>query len=338
MNNSNVWVSKCLEAKAFKNIHPFLVSLLLFGCPQLILIFVIQKIIGKISLVSIRSFYSLSLVLIWIALGPYLIWIYDKKLLPSFFKKIEEIFGENETAKKLNIKYNNMFAKKYYYFCFIWAIFFIIGFFFAGDYFLSLEIKSYSVVHYLILINVIWVGILAGIGFFGVFVTLKAINETSKKFTVLNPFHQDGVGGLNRFGSLAIGTTLLFATGSLFIPVIIDVISSISTNTFVFYVLGILYVLAIALSFFVPIYIVNKKASRIRNNYLRKVGEELLNLIGKNSEELLYQFKILNLRSLYFDYKNVKLYPIELDTTLKLIFSLILPIIIILFEHYIFKL
>jgi hypothetical protein len=274
---------------------------------------------------------------LWVAIGPYLIYLYDERLLPSFFQKIKDLFEDKKFIEDLDRKYNTVFSKGFYKFGIFWCALGIFIFFINGRFFEFYQIKFLSVPFFLIMVDFLIVGLITSIGFWGVLTTIRAIYEVSKAMKDINPFHGDTFGGLRVFSNFAIGTTLLFSSGALFIPMIIDFASRAHNYVSVIYFLFILFIFSILLSYFIPIYMIFNKAKQMKEKALEKLGREYKLLLEKDEQNLYAQVRILNLRNLYLDYKNLKLYPVEIDKILKLISTILIALIIAGFKLYLFR-
>ena len=100
------------------------------------------------------------------------------------------------------------------------------------------------------IVNVIWVGLISGIGFVGVGTTILSIREIVKGQIKIEPLHVDRLGGLSAVGYYAIGTTLLFSSGSLFLALGVEftMLSRGHVDTFLAFTSS-FYLLFILLSF-----------------------------------------------------------------------------------------
>jgi len=181
------------------------------------------------------------------------------------------------------------------------------------------------------------VGLLTSIGFWGIFTTMKAVHETSNAFEKIKPFYKDRLRGLAPFSNFAINTTLLFATGTLFIPMFVDFASGTYNFIFVLYLLLAIFISAIILSYFIPIYFVFTSAKKIKGLELEKIGRKYELLMKRDKLDLINQIRILNLRNWYNDYKNLKLYPVEIDKIFKLASTILIAVIISALKLWLFR-
>jgi hypothetical protein len=71
--------------------------------------------------------------------------------------------------------------------------------------------------------GVISYGFISAFGFLGVFRTLFAISNLLPIPIKIDPYHPDGNGGLGFIGSFLTETAVLFASGSVFIPILFKI-------------------------------------------------------------------------------------------------------------------
>ena len=299
----------------------------------------ISFIILRYKYISLELLIGLFLGLIWVNVGPYLIWFYNTKLMKNFFDRASILIDNRHELNEIAIKYYNFFAKKFWILTipliiiipFIWIFSMPIlsnyGFFGYTDpwYWFSF-------------IGVVWVTILGGIGFNGVLTTLLTINNIAKKNIRIDPLHPDKIGGLSSIRYFTLGTTLLFSTGSLFLLAGFQIISFLEFLTPFVYFITFLYSFLILLSFLYPIIRINRKSEKVRSVILEKLRIKyyrINTLINRNQKKDKFSYDELNrVRIMYEDFRKVKLYPLEIETILKVLLAVVFPILLLyLGEH-----
>ena len=334
MISSHIWVTRFLCSGKLGKLPALISSLVVFGLPQLLCLLLIEATNQSFSRLSPRSAYSISLGLLWIGIGPYLIYLYDSKALPSFFKGLDGVLGSGDIAKKLQAKYSRLFSRKFFWLTIIWCLLLQIGYFSSPEFLIILNIRYLSFMFFLVSAYLVWVGLLTSIGFWGVFVTISLIIEASDKIAVINPFHEDGFGGLGRFGRLAITTTVLFSSGSLYIPLLIDVVTRGVRYNRVHYGLLTIFVGSIAASFLLPVILVTARARRIQREVLKRLSEDCFCGATPPSDDIREQIKLIHSRELHAAYMSVRLCPIKYDTFIKFFTSVLFPVVLLLADKY----
>ena len=342
-NYSKIWITKIIDSKfPFKFDITFLTSLFKIGIvPNLIFsIFYLfrHEYITKQFLIS----YIFALV--WLTLGPYMIWYYDEKLLPSFFSKALDIVPSPQKLKLLAEKYDKLFSQKFWIVTVPWTILLFI----VWQYSLPTLSAKAGIFgtrdswYWIGLIGIFWISLLTSIGFWGVLTTLLAIKEISNEQLNIDPFHPDKLGGLSCVGYYAISTTVLFSTGSLFLPAAFQLVAENELLVSYVYLAVSLFSIFVLFSFLLPTVVIHQKAKSVRDNILDKLRKDYHMLAQKiknkhqilTNENILIYLHLSYLREEYLAYKNVKLYPFEIEIFAKLISSVVLPFVFLLIQNY----
>jgi len=340
--SSKIWVSQILESRfPFRIRNPILASIVKIGTiPNLI--FIIFCVL-RYEYITMGFLIAYVMSMIWLNLGPFLIWHYDQRLQPDFFNKVSDIVTDQERLNALATKYGNLFRKKFWILTVPWTL--IIACVWATSLNgLSLEggiLGLRDIFYWLWFAIIILIAIISSIGFWGVLTTILAIRGVSKEKSLrLDPLHPDKMGGLSTVGSYAIGTTLLFSSGSLYLPLGFQLASGSELATSFVYLAALLFSAFILLSFLGPTLIVHQRAKSIRNAVMSKLREkyteqsQALDVNDENSTAASISYLQLNrIRSEYLDYQNIKLYPFEMGILVKLITSVVLPIIFLLIKQ-----
>lgn len=339
---SKIWVSQILESRfPFRIQNPILASIVKIGTiPNLTFI-----IFCAIRYEYITTTFLIAYILgmIWLNLGPFLIWHYDQRLQPDFFKKVSAIVPDQERLNALATKYGNLFRKRFWILTVPWTLI-VTAVWVTSISGLALEggIFGLGDVFYWVWFVIIFItAIVSSIGFWGVLVTILAIRGVSREKSLrIDPLHPDKMGGLSTVGSYAIGTTLLFSSGSLYLPLGFQLASGSELATSFIYLAALLFSAFILLSFLGPTLIVHRRAKSIRNTALGELREKYteqshtLDINDENSMAAnICYLKLSRIRSEYLDYQNVKLYPFEVGILVKLITSVVLPLLFLLIKQ-----
>ena len=340
-NYCKIWVSKVIESPklAVGTKGALFASVLKFGLVPDIFISLFFHFKG--AFFGIDYLFALLLATIWLNIGPFLIWYYDERLLPSFFQKVKTIISDPERLSTIARKYDHFFAKRYWLVSIPWTVLLIY------IYLNFIQMTNSPVfgfpdpLFWLSLIIVTWGGWISGIGFIGVLTTMLALREISKEQIKVEPLHIDKLGGLGTVGYYAVGTTLLFSSGSLFLPFGAEatILSKGQANILILAGFSI-YSLFVLLSFLYPTAIINSKAKKERDQILeglRKRIKETRQTIEKNCtgiDRMVCFSELEALRNEYADYREVRLYPFEINIIVKLISSILLPIGLAVIQLY----
>jgi hypothetical protein len=280
--------------------------------------------------------------LLWINLGPFMIWYYERRLLPEFFDRLPSLVQNKEALPQLKYKYAKFFASKHLYAAIPWMIIIVsIWLSFYGQ----LEFAGIFGVRdpffWLASIGAAWFAYLTSIGFWGVITTLLCVKEVAEQDLRIDPWHPDKLGGLSSVGYYAIGTTILFSSGSLFLPILFRVISWNAVTILLVLIALVLFSLFIFLSFLVPTLMINRKAVALRNEQLttlRKQYEMLSQELEQEDVDDISMIRTyLTLNRISNQYKlleSTMLYPFKVSIVARLVFSVLLPFVFIVLRKY----
>lgn len=140
--------------------------------------------------------------------------------------------------------------------------------------------------------------------------------------------------GLSNVGYYSIRTTLLFSTASLFLPLAFRFSSTSSRGVWI-YLLVTIYILTIIASFVYPTFKINRAAAALRDEILEDIRTEYTSLqqqtlsVDEGVENINRRLEMQRLRSKYDDYREVSLYPLQIDILLQLAGSIILPLLFV---------
>jgi hypothetical protein len=162
-----------------------------------------------------------------------------------------------------------------------------------------------------------------------------------KRNLKLDPLHTDKHGGLGCIGDYAIGTTALISSGSLFIPMALQLAYQINSAKSNIYILVAFFIAILLFSFFYPIYITQAGAKRqrittlesLRNRYNEVLDKQKNVRIGKDIK-LAYLLDAMRIRTEYSDLASINLYPFDVSILNKLVSSLLFPVAITFIQQF----
>jgi hypothetical protein len=270
-----------------------------------------------------------------------LIWYYDERVLPEFFSHLSELISDEGKRKDLARKYNELFAKHRISVSIFWGI--ALGtIIFVSEPVLIEQgmVGNGSVFLWTTYAYAIYIGSILGHGFNGPVTTILLVREVSNLELEIDPLHPDNLGGLSNVGFVSIRTTLLFSSGSLFLPLLFFLSSEGGVATIIFGITS-LYILIIIVSFVYPTALVNRRAQEYRDSVLEDLRQQYADIEKKTQglekdqiSELNKRLELQKVQNKYDNYNSVKLYPLQLSILTRLAGSVILPILFMLVELY----
>lgn len=267
-----IWVTKIIESTIpFHVRNPLLASIAKFGIVPDLIFAILYFYLAGFEVMPADFLVGAILALVWLNVGPFLIWYYDERLLPGFFCKAVEIVPDSQRTTEIAKKYDKLFSQKSWVATLPWTLFLT----FLYTHFAQLSplemLMMENLSFWVGLMAVVWAGFLTGIGFFGVMTTMLAIREISQEPLHIDPLHPDKLGGLSCIGYYAIGTTVLFSSGSLFFPLAFELIFMTSAITSHVYAAMSIFSIFVLLSFLYRTIITNHKARSMRDEVLDKL-------------------------------------------------------------------
>jgi hypothetical protein len=339
-DQDKMWITRVLDSNYRARIKsPLLASIIIFGLPIDILLSVFLVI--RKDYISPQFFLSYILCIIWLNLGPYFIWYYERKVLTDFFLRLSDLLPHQE-VKKLSQKYRNLFAHKFWILIIPWMSFL----FFAYHNGFVLDVAGtfgfHDVWTWLLSIPIIWIPIIAGMGSWGVITTALAVNDVARRNLTLDPLHVDKRGGIGCIGNYAIGTTILISSGSLFLPMAYQFALHLDSARADIYFLVSFFIAIILLSFLYPTIITYVRVKEHRKKLLEKLRIKYNKAIRaqelprKNTRtKLEYYFDSTRIRTEYSDLSSLTLYPFDISIINKLISSVLFPVLITFIQQLI---
>jgi hypothetical protein len=341
-----LWITKSLHLWVFKKIPPLFSSFILYGITSAIFIITMAKLtnfpfdeILKNPLVYFPAILASS----WIWYGPFLIYYFDEHVLYQFWKEVRPILRINdEDFNRFYSEIENSFHKGYWKFslplciiAFFDAIFMIN---YAKEYFYVKNI--YDPFYCSAVILALLMVFLGGFGFCGIYNSIKTIYRLIQLPLQLNPLAPDRFGGLMVFGKLAIKTTLLFSSGSVALPFILQVSFWVGDLGFILGILSAcIFIIAVGASFIFPIHSLHKIALHEKLRLLTEVGEQYQSAFNNFKSSLsskegnvLKALYIIILRDYLLEIEKMKVYLFDVRVASEFIFSVVFPTLLTLLQ------
>ena len=333
------WVSERLQQGLWGIENPLMLGILKFSMPWNVLA-LIYSVLFWDTLTPV-FIYSSAFGLLWVNIAPYLIWYYDERVLPEFFASFSELLADEQERASIAKKYNEFFARHRFSVSAFWTISIVSIIYVSEPALVAMGMSGAgSLFLYTTYAYGIYIGAVLGHGFVGPVTTILLIHEITTYDLEIDPLHPDGLGGLSIVGSIAIRTTLLFSSASLFLPLLFYFADSGGTTAVIFGITGI-YILTIFLSFLYPTVIVNRRAQRYRDSVLEDLRqqyatvEQQIHTPDKNEiSELNKRLELQRVQRNFENYNSVSLYPLQLSILTRLAGSILLPILITIFQIY----
>ena len=334
INEERMWITRTLDAGRRVGINsPLLASIIIFGLPVDVLLSIF--LVVRKDYISPQFLLSYVLCVVWLNLGPYFIWDYERKVLADFFHRLNELLPHQE-VERLFQKYKSIFAHKFWILIIPWMSFL----FFAYHDGFVLDVAGtfgfQDVWTWLLSIPIIWIPIIAGMGSWGVITTILAVKDVVRGNLRLDPLHVDKRGGLGCIGNYAIGTTILISSGSLFLPMAYQFSLQLNSAKTDVYFLVSFFIAIILLSFVYPIFITyssvkeyrSKLLEKLRVKYNKTIREQQLPRRKGARTKLECYLDAVQIRAEYNDLSNLNLYPFDISIINKLISSVLFPMLI----------
>jgi hypothetical protein len=333
------WVSGQIENGFLGIEHPLLVSIFEFSMPWNVLAGIYTVLYWDT--LALSFLYPSALGLLWVNLAPFLIWYYDERVLPEFFAHLSELVSDPDERHALAEKYNRFFGTHRLSVSLFWAAAAVAIIYVSEPVLQSQGMAAGGAVFlWTTYAYAVYVGAVLSHGFVGPVMTLLLVREVTEYDLEIDPLHPDGLGGLSTVGYVSIRTTLLFSSGSLFLPLLFYFSSAGGASTVIFGFTG-LYVLIILLSFVYPTAIVNRRAGEYRDAVLDDLRQQYAEIEreieGPDRDEISELNKRLELQRVqrnYDNYSSVSLYPLQLSILTRLAGSIFLPILFMVIEIY----
>ncbi|AXG06743.1 hypothetical protein DU500_10060 [Haloplanus rubicundus] len=349
-NARSLWVSRIVDWGRGYVDRPFLVAFVTLGWIPI----VTSAVALDPSEASTAFLVGQALACLMVVPAPFDVWYYDERLLPKFFDDIQLITAASDydTLERLATRFDTYYVKYWWVSTLVWVVLVLTVFVVGQDYFQAQGITTLVERGAYLGFFCYWL-LFAGLRSHGGLITVFVIYAFAEEVTLdVDPLHPDGLGGLSTVGTFAIRMTVITSLGSLALPLSFQIANHIAYEEVVY--IGVaLFVLLVALNFIYPTYKVNRRAQELREEMLdahreriRKLEDRLALLATDGETELpdddlaetndeLLELEIRRARREFDDYQNVQLYPLSIGIITRLVSSILLPVLFILFELFI---
>jgi len=339
-------------------LHPLLISFLVFGvlgsaCVFAGVLVVLGRLYEVVEIVKrnwVEAYVGI-LAYTWVWYGPYLIYKFERDYFPSFWERVLRRWEGDGWAlaffMSLKERYYESYLREYYRFSVPLVLLALVDAAFMCDYAVKFfGAKALLDPWYVVAVAEMTVIVfLGGIGFNGVYTVVRVIKELREHFrgredVLVDPLHEDGFGGLMAFGEIAIKATLLFASGSVLLPFLLDISHWLGGITFVLGIISAgIFVFFVLLVFLYPTLLLHDIARRGKELHLSGLMREYRRILsayfseGKVTEDNLRSLEVIN--DCIDKVRSMKEYPLDSMIIAQLATSLIFPIVVSALQVYI---
>lgn len=341
-----------MKFSSITGLNPVASSFLLYG-----LVLLVLPIVGALSnfdfnviLIKPDVYVPAILAYTWILYGPSLVYYFEVKGLPELRAGLENIIPRkniHQVDELINWFISNIHEKYKYMSIALVTIAFLDAIFMVDYAKLHFHVKDLFDPFYLTAVSMmLLIVFMSGIGFTAVYYNAELSRRLTKIKVVIDPFHPDEFGGMMAIGRFSIKITLLFSSGAVLLPFLIQASSFLGNMAFYISILAAsLYILFVALSFFVPTYYFHTIACREKQRYLRMIRKRYMLLfksmlnhqekqehpdnVNTNLSEVLEVFLLGECHRII---DEMKVYPFDIDIILQLLGSIALPVILTIFQ------
>ena len=275
--------------------------------------------------------------MLWIAIAPFL--IYDAiRLLNNFFIDHKNIFKkEKEWEELYTLELKRIHQSKYLIFGIPWGIItsLIILIILFQEAPLLIQIWVFTSFFILFL--------LSSIGFQGVNILIKTIDDICASNIIFYPYHPDKFGGISDFGRFSVKGAIYFSSGALLFPLAFEIMHNIEENfnfsLIILFLLASLFIITMFSSFFIPIFRIKRFADLEKERIIIESRKKLNKMIMKFKKNDNFDIKevIEIIIHYYINHRNLlkmKDYPWDFRILIEFGASFIIPILVVLLEIY----
>ena len=339
--DEDIWVTRLIDWLCERTINrPLLVGALSIGMVPVVLSAIFFALTWDET--TPRYVVSHMLVIAIGVVGPGLIWYWDRVVFQRFVDDVASLTQQTDELEALAEQYSRLFRKRFWVFSALLVGFFLVVAVSNVDFYRSIGVAGMTDPAFLALLagGIAW-GFLVGIGFHMAIVAVAFIRAVGRLELQIEPLHPDGLGGLSAIGTFAIWTTMFISIGSLGFPYVF-LLTAEGSAAPVIYAAVAFYVLVIALSFLYPTVYVNRRAQAVRERELDRMRKRIRALEETardpaehgSTDEVAKRLEIRRLREEFRDYSQVSLYPLSIGIITRLLTSIFLPILFIVFEMW----
>lgn len=276
---------------------------------------------------------------LWTWVGPVFIWRYEHITSVNFWAMCRKVVKDKKRLQELRnrMKRSVLFGGINPFLIAVWCILIIVTFISSYDFMIGFGVTGkQDVWWYVQVLGVSVYAFITGIGFLMVLRTFSLIRNFLPLNVIINPYHPDQRGGLGFFGRLLAETSFMFASGALFVPILmkLHVAMYAEKSIIVLVIIGI-YVLMIALSFMVPIWLIHKKLMKEKLNMLQNLSISLKQFQGWLNEEGVERYwKYRTYRDQYEDVSRIITWPFDTYNLTTAAFSVTLPVVLTVLQIF----
>jgi hypothetical protein len=332
-NRELVWPLE-IKYKYFRKIPDCISTSFYFSVPAII-IFIpfIFRSWNELMKNDFSLYFKIFIAGIWTLYGPWFIFKYNQTY-ELFWTKLSSIYLKDNLESLIHF-YDLKIIRISKIISIIWCSLLTAALIIDPSYLKTFGIHGWSDPYqYIFIFFIIYLAHLTALGFTGCYITIKIIcsliNNNSVRF---NEFDTDNAGGFSCFGHFSLSTTFLFATGSLFIPLLYDYATNSSIVTqFLIFLAVILYGCSIFLVFLIPVTHTFKKAENDKNDIVHEaLLEYKKSRVKKMSNSEIEMVELNSYNHLKF-LNELKIYPFNFNILFKISLTALIPIIIYLFQ------
>ncbi|MFB6177047.1 MAG: hypothetical protein ABEI99_07900 [Halobaculum sp.] len=336
-----LWLTRLVERHRNRLGGPRKAATLLFGGPVVAALTIYLAV--RWNAIPVGFLYSVASLAVVGCVAPSLVWYYDRELYPAFLREFAELTDES-AMRRIGRRHRETLARRWPVAAALAVLPIPVLVTVGGSYLRTRGLFGPTdPVFLLVAATLVWLGVLVGLGFLLVAVTLSTVRHVVREEIAIDPLHPDGLGGVSAVGRLSIRTTTLFSVGALLLPTLFDFAAGVGpTATAVVYLMTAAYTVAIVVSFVYPTVVVYRRADEIRATVLddlreqyrtvkREAGEPV---VGADTErtDAAAEAKLRRVRREYEDYRTVSLYPFEPTVIARLVGSVLLPLVFLVVD------
>lgn len=279
--------------------------------------------------------------IIWMCWGPVLIYKYEVKVYPKFWLELINVCSESDKEEVIklnkNISKKSKLLKKIIFVS--WLSLIYITIYFGFDKLKVLGIDNMMSLEFIIfLFDITLAAYLTSLGLSQTLIMIYTFIVLEKKITVpLDIDNKDGVGNYSLMFGYCFPTTLYLGSGVLFIPVLIEFISTMEAIVIgLVSLLIVLFSLFLLFSMVLPLFNGYRMADRSKSNQIYELNKKMNRaidecLISPTSEnERIY--KAIKQKIDQID--KIPTYPFQVNIIMKIASTTLLPIFVYILKLF----
>jgi hypothetical protein len=339
MEIRNSWVTRAWTLWDNLDFAPRLSGILIFGGTSAVVL--IFYLIYHSSLITSTTLIIAICIHLLDFLIPYGIYIFETKVLPSFFNAAKKVITDEEKLNQIHEKCISSFVLKHWWFSLSTATLAMVVFFTKTSMvkILAIEVSFTNPFYWIALFHIMLIFHLGGMVLSFINASFFAIRAAASLLREVHPLHPDRCGGLKFFGTLSLRITSWIARGSFILPPLF--VLNPGSITFVA-LFSIIFSIIIFSTFLYPMKVVSKRARFLKDRALYDLWEKILYCEQKSEkypehERLSLFIQIQELRFKYQELQKLNIYPININTITKLSTLVLLPLMFLVLNLYLDK-